>query len=65
MPIECDEGSQYLEAANETLPELLKAADGTLEFEQYSGQVRGNDHRKDVWLRQGDCFGSLFDIDAD
>lgn len=41
IPIECDEGTQYLEAANETLPELLRSADGTLEFEQYREQVRG------------------------
>lgn len=40
-PIDCDEGSRYLEAANETLPELLKAAEGTLGAEQYREQVLG------------------------
>ncbi len=54
-PIECDEGSQYLEAANETLPELLKSADGTLEIDQYRVQVnlRGSDHH--ISLFQGIC----------
>lgn len=40
-PIECDEGSRYLDAANETLPELLRSAEGSLEWAQYREQVRG------------------------
>lgn len=38
--IECDEGSRFLEAANETLPELLVSADGGVqEWTDYIEQV--------------------------
>ncbi|CAM9155381.1 unnamed protein product [Ectocarpus sp. 13 AM-2016] len=40
-PIECDEGSRYVDAANETLPELLRSAEGSLEWAQYREQVCG------------------------
>ncbi|CBJ26590.1 hypothetical protein Esi_0035_0090 [Ectocarpus siliculosus] len=40
-PIECDEGSRYLDAANATLPQLLRAAEGSLEWAQYREQVCG------------------------
>eukprot|EP00903_Cladosiphon_okamuranus_P017641 g16248.t1 len=40
-PIDCEEGSRYSEAAKETLPELLKSAEGTLGADQYREQVCG------------------------
>ncbi|CAM9257644.1 unnamed protein product [Scytosiphon promiscuus] len=40
-PMDCDEGSRYVEAANETLPGLLKSAEGTLRWAQYREQVCG------------------------
>lgn len=38
--MDCGEGSRYYEAANETLPGLLQAAEGTLRWAQYREQVR-------------------------